>query len=667
MPGNQNIFQENLSLLRKRNPLLADALAETDSSDIEEVVGPRGTTTLREKGVLLGSAYDPIREAERMAETMSAEPADVMIAIGFGLGVHFPFYCKQNPGTVIVYEPSVSRLYAALQLFSLTRLFAENRDFIITANLEQFSQFLDARYLPSLRIQVFPHPALLRIDPAAIAEVVERTRRVKDAADTDKITTIERMIPWSKVIAGNGFRIASSASFGALAGLFKDKPAVVVAAGPSLDKQLERLKSRSEDVLIIAIGQTVKALAAAGIKPHLVHILESRNVAHQLTDEGSDLKQNIVLSPDCHPAIYDVPVATTFVATPSVNPMGRWIEDVRGNPCLTIGGGTVALGAVGLAQVLGANPVMLIGQDLAFTDGRAYAKNSAYEFVGVKLSDNGKCEFTNRRRKNELLGDKNFDTGPETFAPSEVVWVEGWAEGERVPTWRAYASFIEQYREIGLYFRQLGIRLVNCTEGGARIPRVEHVAFQEILDELPVEPLDAFERIEDAYMNAPKHTQEDFRPAVESARKALVRIDSTARKAIEFIRNAEKNADLTRSDQNTLDILRRLGRYDKKLRKQLARVPWFDALVQPEIYTIMAAVRRTERIDPTADGVSAESQFLFQAVRDGAVRAREWFDEFDASFDSSSEAEEPVVAKAEKKEYATPKGASVLPCPNPGP
>ncbi|HEB90569.1 MAG TPA: DUF115 domain-containing protein [Deltaproteobacteria bacterium] len=634
--GSRAVFERNLAAIRKRSPQLADALAKTDAAGIEEVEGPRGAVVLRERGVLLGSAYDPKREAEQIAETMASEPADIMVAIGFGLGDQFPHYCEQNPATVIVFEPSVARLRAALHRFCLTNLYATNRDFYITTDLEHFSRLLDHRYFPGLRIRVFPHPAVLRLDPEAVGRAVERTRRVKDAADTGRITTIERMMPWARLVAGNGRRIASSASLRALVGPFEGKPAVIVAAGPSLDKQLPLLKEREDHVLIIAIGQTVKALAAAGITPHLVHVLESRNVSHQLTDGGDSRELNVVLSPDCHPAIYDVPVRGSFVATPSVNPMGAWIETVRGDPCLTIGGGTVALGAVAVAQALGSDPVMLIGQDLAFTEGRAYAKNSAYDFVGVELSEDGECSFTNGKRKVALLGDEDVDRVRDRFSRSDVVWVDGWHEGERVPTWRAYASFIEQYRDAGLFLAQSGIRLVNCTEGGARIPGIEHLAFREVLDALPSDSLEAFATIDRAFREAPRHDLSDFADAIRKARRSLERIEQESRKALRFAKRNGSRLLRGKDDQQTIDVLRRLARHEKKLRTQLDRMPWLDALVQPEIYSAMAASRRTERQDPGLEELLEESLFLFEAVCHGVVRARSWFDHFEASFDEGA-------------------------------
>ncbi len=637
----REVFERNLGHIRKRSPQLARALELADVDGVEEFEGPRGARVLRERGVLLGSAYDPVREAEGLADRMAAEPADLMITIGFGLGEHLEPYLTRNPGTLIVYEPSLARLKAALGRRSFANLYATRRDFYIATDLDQFSWLIEARYVPGLRIQVFPHPAVLRLDREAVGRAVERARRVKEAADTRTVTSIDQMMPWARIVAGNGARIASRPSFSALMGSFPDRPAVVVAAGPSLDKQLPALREYRDRVLIIAIGQTVKALRAAGIEPHLVHVLESRNVAHQITEAGDSRDLNVVLVPDCHPAIFDVPTRTSFVATPAASPMGTWIGEARNDPRYTMGGGTVAQGAVGLAVSAGANPILLIGQDLAFTDGRAYASGSTYEFVGVEMNDDGSCAFTNQKRKVGLLGDRDLSTIRDTNPASEVIWVDAWEEGERVPTWRAYASFIEQYREIGLHLQRGGVRLINCTEGGARIPGLEHRAFAPLLEEVAREPLDAEARIVERHAAAPTHGIADFRAALADSRRQLDSIERDVRKARRFARRVEPRIANPRSEQQKLEVLRGLARFEKKLRRRLEHVPWLDALVQPEIYNAIAAVRRTERLDPSLEDLYEESCFLFDAAGHGIERARDWLDRFEASFGEPAEAPPP--------------------------
>src|SRR5581483_996644 len=51
---------------------------------------------------------------------------------------------------------------------------------------------------------------------------------------------------------------------------FTGVPAIVVAAGPSLDNNIAQLGALEDRALIIAVDTTLRPLRAAGIRPHLI-------------------------------------------------------------------------------------------------------------------------------------------------------------------------------------------------------------------------------------------------------------------------------------------------------------------------------------------------------------------------------------------------------------
>ena len=76
--------------------------------------------------------------------------------------------------------------------------------------------------------------------------------------------------------------------------------------------------------------------------------------------------------------------------------------------------------------------------------------------------------------------------------------MEGW-DGDPVPTSPSYATFREHYRDLARLVENAGLRIVNCTEGGARLPGVEHRRFGEMLDECCTEPVDLSSRLRALY------------------------------------------------------------------------------------------------------------------------------------------------------------------------
>lgn len=599
---------------------------------IEEVQGPRGARVLRERGVLLASAYDPEAEAERMADEMASGSGDVLIAIGFGLGEQLLRHAERSRVPVVVFEPSPGRLKAALHRRAFDDLFGSTRELDVATDLDRLSHLVEARYRVGLQLRVFTHPAVLRLDPGPVQEAVRRIQQLKNAVDAHVVTAVQSARDWALMTAANGRRIAERPCFGALADAFARKPAVVVAAGPSLDKQLPLLRERRDQLVVIAIGQTVEALATAGIRPDLVHVLESRDVSHQLTGAGDPGDLDLVVTPNCHPALFDLPTRSCFVATPASVGMGTWIAEATGRRGHTTGGSSVAIAAVGLAMMLGSDPIVLIGQDLAFTDGRTYAAHSAYDFMRTEIDEDGRFHFTGMRRKIGLLGDRDPGTVQDRCDGGEVVWVDGWQEGERLPTWQSYAVFIEEYRELARSASGRGFRLINCTEGGARLNGLEHRPFREVLDEVAGEAIDASSRIRAIYDGNRAHRLADYRPAVGSARRILARIEKDAGRADREAGRIEQGLAGLCQEQQRVEALRKLAAHERKLRRRLERIPWLDCFAQQEIHHSDCLSRRADRQEPDLRELVSESRFLFRAAREAVIRARDWFDAFEGSF-----------------------------------
>ena len=241
-----------------------------------------------------------------------------------------------------------------------------------------------------------------------------------------------------------------------------------------------------------------------------------------------------------------------------------------------------------LAAALGADPILLVGQDLAFTEGRVYARGSAYDMVGLRAREDGRYEFTGLAEKKALLG----LAAPAARTSDELIRVEGW-DGEQVPTSRAYASFLEHYRAIGGWLAAQGVRLVNCTEGGARIPGLEQQRFAALLEELAPPALDSAVRIDRAYAAAPRAGAEVLARPLAAARRALAALE---RETGAGRRAAERAGGLphVRSTGQRRELLRGVARAECRVRDALEAVPWLDVLAEAARDENLLASRRSD-------------------------------------------------------------------------
>ena len=156
--------------------------------------------------------------------------------------------------------------------------------------------------------------------------------------------------------------------------------AVIVGAGPSLDKSLDLLKRIRDRVVIFAGGSAVRPLARAGIEPDFHIELETAPsttaILKELPDQSLFERVTLLASNGMVPDALDVfRTAHLFVRENSVSSrlMGSMVETVPG--CYPIVGNA----AVGIATTLGFRRITLLGVDFGYRDpDRHHAMGTIY-------------------------------------------------------------------------------------------------------------------------------------------------------------------------------------------------------------------------------------------------------------------------------------------------
>jgi hypothetical protein len=173
--------------------------------------------------------------------------------------------------------------------------------------------------------------------------------------------------------------IAREGDVAALAALLSDAPAVVVAAGPSLDGSLDDLAAVAGRAVVIAVDTALKPLLAAGIVPNLVVALDptAENARH-LYDVPLLPGTFLVAEASVSPAILRSFRGRTFLMSLGFDPW-PWIAAAGVSRGRLRAWGSVATTAYDLALVLGCRTIGLVGFDCGFTGGRPYCRNTEYE------------------------------------------------------------------------------------------------------------------------------------------------------------------------------------------------------------------------------------------------------------------------------------------------
>jgi len=308
-----------------------------------------------------------------------------------------------------------------------------------------------------------------------------------------------------------------------LDGRFAGVPAVVVAAGPSLDKNLHLLHEIGDKAVIITMNRCASIFQGEGLTPHLLVASDRHELLPDvhLAGIGEDVLQNFVLRPSVHPRMLDLPAARTFLFTDgSAHESG--LVEALGHSSRAVGGGTVGHSCFLLAFHMGCDPIVLVGQDLAYSGERAYSSRDLDADKRLVIGETG-----------DLGEIRDTDGVADTYGTRsefQVDVVPGWGGGE-VRTSVGFHRFIDFYDVMLRAMREeRALTCINATEGGAHLEGMEELPLREVIDRYMTAPVaDLSERIATAYADyAPKVGGEHVAKVVRELEGHMQRLHNLA-------------------------------------------------------------------------------------------------------------------------------------------
>lgn len=475
-------FARNLELIRKASPVLADKLIEfherigeplkLGAFTLEE--SKSGALTARydapdgESSYYLHSPYDPLREAEQQAVRAleDAEKGNFDVFMGFGLGYGVVATLARLPkkDRVLIFEPHWDLFYLALCHVDMSPVFTRDNTTITCdpsiqgamfhyLNLFELAGFSGVRFIGSHAFDKLPSADRFK-------ELAERIRYEMTAVGGNVQTLMVMGEMQQMNIILNFPEVLDNPPFEHLIGRFKDRPAIIVSAGPSLEKNMHHLHELQDRALIIAVDTSVKPLLAAGIKPHVV-VTGDPQEANYRHLKGVDLPDVWLIAEPQSPvnSLRDW-TGPKFICTFHDNLM-RWVDRVMGTRGRVMVWGSVAVMAYDVAVKVGANPIVFIGQDLSFPGGKTYTKGTFFE----------------TEDKMELTVDELKAKGGVLIEMTDIY-------GEKVMTNRqmyAYFNFLKNRFEDPEVANRT---IINATEGGIlQCPKVRVMPLETAIEQ----------------------------------------------------------------------------------------------------------------------------------------------------------------------------------------
>lgn len=226
-----------------------------------------------------------------------------------------------------------------------------------------------------------------------------------------------------------------------LYGCWRNNPIIIVSAGPSLDQNIHKLKNVPTHIKIFSTGRSLKTLVENQVRVDMFCIIDPHKELTAIQIEGMESLgiPFVFLNTVSYYTVekYKGPKYMAYSMDYPIEQEGR-IES----------GGSVATAMLDLALKFGGDPIIFVGQDLAYTNGETHSSGARSDSIKA------------------LPNMKRVKGSDGTYIPttSGLLSFKHWIENK-----------IKKHPQVKFY---------NCSEGGAYIEGCQHESLLKILQDL---------------------------------------------------------------------------------------------------------------------------------------------------------------------------------------
>ncbi len=488
----QQLYRSNIKALALQNPELAKRLETVSVVNYETVPSAPGKAPnlkMKTRGSLYYKGDNPQQDVKEQLTALQLKNNRMAVFLGLGLGYELIYYAEQmsreqNTAYILMIEKD-------LELFKLTLQTSDISGLLGSANVTFMVGLPEQKLYVELRNYLAKNSRFMYLKamkpvyhPSALATAKEyylnALKHLRESGahqvlyygndPHDSIIGVENMLD-------NINEIVFNPGVNLLYDKFKGRPAVVVSSGPSLNKNKQLLKGLEDKALIVTAEASLRLLLDMGFKPHLVTSLERPQMMARLfegikAEEVPDVY--LAACPVVHNDVYKIYPGPRVIVYRNFDHF-KWLGIERGILDIKESAGNMAFK---VAEALGCHPIILIGQDLAFSrDGDTHADGM-------------------------VLGKKQ-----EKYFSMGILEVKG-NDGLPIKTTKPWYSFLKSYEvDIAAYDG----RCINSTEGGAYIEGTEVMPFREAIDKYIGEAFDPLSLIKTNLANfTPDEAENDY-------------------------------------------------------------------------------------------------------------------------------------------------------------
>jgi len=511
-----DFYESNLKLLKKNHPDTWKIIQDSDSLPVGEIViADNGKPNLKvemneNEFLFFHDTSNPEKDGDDFLGIVPENAKGTVIFQGMGLGFGPLAIIEKRTDIqfLIIFELSPGVFLQALRVIDLTNLLKDPKVILCLGAKPDVEEVLSfaIRSMRLEEISMLTHNPSCTLDKGGYDVLGKTIYSIANALNISSNTYKS----YGSAFISNRLSFLSmihhTSLIDSLKGRFKDMPAILVAAGPSLDNNIELMREFKEKAIIICVDSALPALLAHGVTPDFITSIDYKNITYEKIAACAPKSQNasLICSSWVGQKVAKVFPAQNIYWTFTGGAMENWINKGLGGELSTPGAGTVAHLSLISAIIMGCSPVIFTGQDLAFSD-KDEAKDHAKDTV-LKSEDQTAAIFQQKK---------------------ELIWVDG-NVGGKVPTSRSFINFIDQFEKMiagspGKY--------INASEGGAFIKGTEVMQLKDVLNQVCTKNLNISEKMQECNQDSKIGNIDGFLSNIRSVLKTTNDMDKLIKKS----------------------------------------------------------------------------------------------------------------------------------------
>ncbi len=388
-----DLYQKNLALLKRRHPDLFAIISEyeadnDDSMKVETIIAKNGKPNLQvtlpdQEPFCIHDSQDPGKESEDFLAIVNNYSPGMAVLFGMGLGYNAIALARErkNLRHILLFERQVSFFVHAMAALDLSPVLTDKRVVFFLGTEYDLKEKIQPMQAAMMLEDIFPLKSLscFRADDGYEGQY-QKLFNLINALNMEGNTKRS----YGQLFFDN--RMAHLTSMHKdrrleeLKDCFAGVPAFIVAAGPSLDLNVDLLKDVQKKAVIISVDTVLPLLLNRQITPDFVSSIDYQFMTYEKISDTASIPEagniNLICSSYVGQPVTKIFPSKEIYWTFNDTAFENWMNSLLGGNMITTGTSSVAHLNFVAAVALGCDPIVFVGQDLCWFGKKSHAAHT---------------------------------------------------------------------------------------------------------------------------------------------------------------------------------------------------------------------------------------------------------------------------------------------------